>query len=119
MPVAKTASPNVSPIAPKARPRKVRPSSSTRSAARCDSTTEISRRTVGCEHDRPFLPQGTGREALGRNRGYQRIRLPPDSKRNVTDGSADQFLQRVRCTPDCFCELGVAEGVGAAGVALG
>src|SRR5215207_6573940 len=106
MPVAKTASPNVSPMAPKARPRKVRPSSSTNSAGRYDSTTEISRRTVGCEHDRPFLPQGTGREGLGRNRGYQRIR-----------DQLARFCGGAHCgAPDGCCECGVAEWVGAAGV---
>ena len=45
---------------------------------RRDSTTEVSGGAIGCKHDRPFLPQGTGVKVLGRNRGYQRIRLPPD-----------------------------------------
>ena len=89
MPVAKTASPKVSPIAPKARPWKVRPSSSTRSAGGEDSTTEVSGSAIGCEHDRPFLPQETGVKVLGRNRGYQRIRLRP-----VTNPVERKYLMR-------------------------
>jgi hypothetical protein len=72
---------------------------------------------MGCEHDRPFLPQGTGREGLGRNRGYQRIRLPPDSERNVTDRVSWPIpAVGPGPLPDCVGELGVAEGMGSGGV---
>jgi hypothetical protein len=50
-------------MAPNARPWKVRPSSSTRSAGGDDSTTETSGRASGCTHDRPFVPQGPDVEA--------------------------------------------------------